>query len=328
MIIKNGNEAVNFFFFLSGFVMVVSNRKFFEDKASVFNKKEFFTKRFARIYPLYLLAIVLLLVFHFGVKKIDTDTVLYRMPFEVAGVQRWLYGGSFNYPGWSISCEFMFYLLFPFLAIYLRKHRQRFTIFAWGYFIKSLLVTLFLSNYLKSPHPQVLVKLAGMFYLNPVLLISIFILGILTGKCFLENKISLFHYTWFNVSVILLSVGIITVAKYYAPNGSGLLKGGLLAPVYFIFLMAVSSFNKVNTAVFSSKPVIFLGEISYGIYILQYPFYVFYTHYLTKIQTWTDLFLFTSALITFAGLLHIAFERPLRNAIIKLVINKVHITRA
>ena len=307
--------------------MVISNAKFFAGNVTSFPIKEFYVKRLARIYPLYLLAILILLAFHFGIKKIDTDTVLYRMPFELTGVQRWFYGGSFNYPGWSISCEFMFYLLFPIIAVYLRGHRTRFTIFAWGYFFISLFISVSLSVYTKTGHSHLLLKLAGTLLLNPVLLISIFMLGVLAGKVFLENKIPILRHSWVNLSVVFFSIVIITVAKYYSPNGSGLLKGGMVAPVYFAFVIAVTSFNKADTTIFSNKLFIFLGEISYGVYIMQYPCYVFYTHFITPITTGTNLLLFILALVAVTSFLHLAFERPLRDGLIKVFTGNAHVTR-
>lgn len=316
-VIKNGFEAVNFFFFISGFVMVLSSARFFAGNEGNFPYKPFYLKRFARIYPLYLLAILLLLAFHFGVKRIDTPTVIYRMPFEMAGVQRWLYGGSFNYPGWSVSCEFMFYLLFPLLAAYLRGKTKLFTGYAWGYFFLSLAATVFISGFLETAHPNWQMKLSYALLFNPILLISIFILGMLAGKCFLDNKHTLFKHTWLNVLLTIASAAIIITVKYAMPNNAGLLRGGMLAPVYFIFIMAVTSFKRSQTSIFSSRLFIFLGEISYALYILQYPFFVFYTRYITLLTTGIQLACFTAGLIGFSCLMHLLVEKPMRNAIVR-----------
>jgi peptidoglycan/LPS O-acetylase OafA/YrhL len=314
-IIKNGNEAVNFFFFISGFVLTISNGKFFNGDKAKFPKKEFYVKRIARIYPLYVLAILMLLSFHYGIKTIDTPTVIYRMPFEIAGVQRWLYAGSFNYPGWSISCEFMFYLLFPFIAQYLRVNRAGFAKLVWVYFFVALIATYALSILIKQNLPMLAGKLVVALYLNPILLISVFLFGVLAGKCFIENKLTFFKNPWNNVLSVVAAAAVIGLAKYYAPNGSVLLKGGALAPVYFVFITAITSFKTDSTRLFSSKLFIFLGEISYGMYIFQYPVYVFYTRYVTKMETGIDLLLFTLALIAFTSLTHILVEKPMRKVI-------------
>jgi len=51
----NGGEAVTFFFFLSGFVMIIANSKYLTGKNLNFSKTDFYIKRFARIYPMYYL---------------------------------------------------------------------------------------------------------------------------------------------------------------------------------------------------------------------------------------------------------------------------------
>ena len=313
-IIKNGGEAVNLFFFISGFVLTISNARYFEGDAP-FQKKAFYVKRFARIYPLYLLAILILLAFHFGIKRIDTPTVIYRMPFEMAGIQKWFYSGSFNYPGWSISCEFFFYLLFPFIAQYLRKYRRGFAWFVWVYYFVALLATNLLSVWVKQDLSSIEKKLVSALYLNPLLLISIFMLGVLAGRYFIENKIVAFKNSAFNLLAFVMAAAAAMLVKYYAPNGWGFLRGGILAPVYFVLILAVTSFRNQESKLLSNSVFIFLGDISYGMYILQYPVYVFYTRYITTITTGLNLLGYCAALICFCSLTHILIEKPLRIAI-------------
>ncbi|OOQ58677.1 acyltransferase family protein [Mucilaginibacter pedocola] len=315
-IIKNGGEAVNLFFFISGFVLTVSNSRFFTSGQATFPLKTFYIKRVARIYPLYLLAIFLLLFFHFVIKRIDTATVLMRMPFEMAGIQRWLYAGSFNYPGWSVSCEVFFYLLFPLLAYYLRRNARGFGILVWVYFIVSLLITQQLAGLLKSPLTGIASKIVGGIYLNPILLISVFMFGMLAGQYFLKSDRPFFKTKALNIVAFLASSAIILAAKYYLPHGSWLLKGGVLAPAYFIFIMAITGFSKAETKVFSSKPFLFLGEASYAMYILQYPVYVFYTRYIIEVKTAPALAGLVLAIIVLASLAHLLVEKPVRDAIV------------
>ncbi|TFF38319.1 acyltransferase family protein [Mucilaginibacter psychrotolerans] len=314
-LIKNGGEAVNLFFFISGFVLTVSNARFFSNKQSQFNKKDFYIKRVARIYPLYILALLLLAAFHYGIKAIDTPSVKYRLPFEVVGIQRWLYAGSFNYPGWSVSCEFFFYLFFPFIAQYLRASRQAFPRLVWLYYFAAVFATYMLSVSVKADLPSVEKKLVVALYLNPLFLISTFLFGVLAGKCFLENSIAFFTRGRNNFIAGIASLAIIVLAKYYAPNGSALLKGGILAPVYFVFILAITSFTKKQARFVTGGACVFLGEISYCMYIVQYPVYVFYTRYIQQVTSFASLFNYTIALICFSSLVHLAVEKPLRKLI-------------
>lgn len=314
--VANGGEAVNFFFFLSGFVMIIANARYFSDKNDYFSRSDFYIKRIARIYPLYLFAILALAAFHYGIKPIDTPSVKYRLFFEVLGLQRWLYAGSFNYPGWTISCEFFFYLLFPFAIVYLHRNPRKFKIFVIGYWVFSCIMTtvlFYLKNASLSHIEKVLIDSA---YLNPVLLISVFLLGMLCGKMFIENKSAFFKNQWNNRVCVLLGATLIFSVKFFIPGDYGLLKAGVLAPVYFVFITAVSSFKKSETRVFNSSLFLFLGEISYGIYILQYPVYTYFIHYIMPVSNGVSLLCFTGTLILVASITFYTIEGPFKRLIL------------
>lgn len=315
--IRNGGEAVNFFFFISGFVMVIANAKYFKSDDASFGRNDFLVKRLARIYPLYVFAILMLAVFHYGIQSIDTASVKYRLPFELLGIQRWLYAGSFNYPGWTISCEFFFYLLFPVAIVYLRKNYARYKSFVWAYFILALIVTNGL-YYATEKHMLggVMNRIAGILYLHPVFEISTFLLGTLCGKVYLDNKSAFFHKTWNNRIAVLLCAVIIFYAKYAFPDNFGLVRAGILSPVYFVFIMSVTSFSQSETKLFNSKLSLFLGEISYGIYIVQYPVYIFYIYYIHKVVDWPTLLLFIACLVAVASITFYLIEKPCKKMIL------------
>jgi peptidoglycan/LPS O-acetylase OafA/YrhL len=317
-LIKNGNEAVNIFFFISGFVLTVSNARFFGNTQSIFPKKEFYIKRIARIYPLYLLSILILLLFHYGVRSIDGPSVKYKVLFELVGVHKWLYVGALNYPDWSISCEIMFYLLFPFIAQYMRRHSNVFTWFVWFYYLVSVAATYMLYPWYKADLPFVTRRLVDAIYMNPLLLISVFMFGMLAGECFINKSISFFNRSRNSLIAAIVTGVVILLAKYYAPHSSSLLKGGLLAPVYFVFIMAITSFKTKHTKFITSRLFIFLGDISYGMYIMQYPLYVFYIHYIQPVATVMALVNYVVALICFASITHLFVEKPLRKVITSL----------
>jgi peptidoglycan/LPS O-acetylase OafA/YrhL len=316
--IKNGNEAVNIFFFISGFVLTVSNARFFSNPQSVFPKKEFYIKRIARIYPLYLLAILILVFFHYGIQAIDGPSVKYKLLFEMVGIQQWLYVGSFNYPDWSVSCEIMFYLLFPFIAQDMRRHSNVFKWFVWFYYLVSVAATYLLYPWYKANLPFLTRRLVDAIYMNPLLLISVFMFGMLAGECFNKQSIPFFNRSRNSLVAAIVAGVVILLAKYYSPHSSALLKGGLLAPVYFVFIMAITSFKTEQTKFITSRLFIFLGDISYGMYIMQYPLYVFYIHYIQPVATLTALINYIVALICFASLTHLFVEKPLRKIITSL----------
>lgn len=116
---QNGNNAVTFFFVLSGFLItyLLLKENF---KTGTISIKTFYIKRMLRIWPLYFLlviigAILLPVVFH--VLKID-----YTMPytfgqtwyyflFFVPGLVTFFFGHHLLEPLWSIGVEEVFYLI-------------------------------------------------------------------------------------------------------------------------------------------------------------------------------------------------------------------------
>lgn len=122
-LVRTGYVAVGIFFVLSGFVLAYTYR-------GEFSARQFWTARIARIYPVYFLGLVLIL------------------PVVVASVLRhmttWLWAGgsglacvlllqswcprtalAWNHPGWSLSVEAFFYLLFPLILLPLKRLAPR-----------------------------------------------------------------------------------------------------------------------------------------------------------------------------------------------------------
>ncbi|UOR02254.1 acyltransferase [Leucobacter allii] len=112
-----GHYGVTFFFVLSGFVLVLSAR------AGTPNST-FYWRRFARIYPSHLVALLLAFpVFYsvapsaeqWWVKPVDPGVMALSFPL----LQGWsrddavLFSG--NPAAWTLSCELFFYAIFPFV---------------------------------------------------------------------------------------------------------------------------------------------------------------------------------------------------------------------
>lgn len=114
-----GPTGVSFFFVLSGFVLTWSHRP--GDRS-----RDFFRRRFARIYPLHLLS------------WLAAGILLTGLGFDLSGagaalsavlLQAWVPSRDVLYamdaPSWSLSCEAFFYALFPFVLPSLTRLRPR-----------------------------------------------------------------------------------------------------------------------------------------------------------------------------------------------------------
>ena len=121
-----GYTGVSFFFLLSGFILSYNYRKI--DFSSALNRRRFYWARVARIYPVYLVSLLIAAPFFWLVLRNAPPVlpVLYEASGVLAplGLHAWVPGAAcaLNCPSWSISTEFFFYLIFPFAfpAIYAR----------------------------------------------------------------------------------------------------------------------------------------------------------------------------------------------------------------
>ncbi|WP_076260281.1 acyltransferase family protein [Intrasporangium flavum] len=100
-----GYVGVTFFFVLSGFVLTYS----WNDAMTA---RDFYVKRLARIYPLHLATIALMLVIDRGEQPLSA-VVANASLVHAWWPQQWM---AYSVVGaaWSLSCEAFFYALFPF----------------------------------------------------------------------------------------------------------------------------------------------------------------------------------------------------------------------
>lgn len=116
-----GYLAVDVFFILSGFVMWLNyGAKFRENRWS--EAPRFWWKRFARIWPLHAAILVAMAAFALLLAGTGRDAAAYplsELPLHLLLLQNWGLTGalSWNHPAWSISTEMAAYVLFPLIAI-------------------------------------------------------------------------------------------------------------------------------------------------------------------------------------------------------------------
>ena len=307
---KQGNIAVSYFFLLSGFIMIIAYHQY--------NKVDFLVyikNRFARIYPVYVLALVILFFFK----------TYYHRPSELGDlflnifmIQSWLPGKalSYNYPAWSIAVEFFFYALFPviFNRYYSKISLKKLAIPILSIFIVSQIIFhlgIFSTYY--QGYPSVSHEL--LFYFPPMHL-SEFLIGNLAGLYFVKNSTK----TSKNLDMWILLLGILFIVILYT-NTYFNFHNGLLALVFIPIILCISANKGHLTNLSKYKPFIFLGEISYGVYILQNPIFAWTRAILKDYNITSETTKFYTSLvllILIAGLSYQFIEAPLRKAIKKL----------
>ncbi|WP_150114837.1 acyltransferase family protein [Chryseobacterium sp. IHB B 17019] len=308
-IFLKANVGVSYFFILSGFIMIVAYHR----KAKI-DYLDFYRNRFARIYPLYVVGLLLFLVTKYS------GFSFYKLFLYLFGIQSWIPGEALvlNFPGWSISVEFLFYLIFPLLYNYFYSKGNKsiwvITILIWitTQVFSNLYVN---SSMFKGPHT---VSYEFVHYF-PLLHINEFLMGNLAGLFFVKN----FRENNYDVIISLIFMAILLSLIFVPLN----FHNGLMAVFFIPLIYFISCNNGILTTIFSLKPLEYLGEISYAIYIVHIP-----VLYILRSVLWDYFQIYESngvfwvyvlVLIFVSALFYQFIEKPLRNYLKKL---KVKIT--
>ncbi len=123
----HGGVAVSIFFVISG--IVFSNIYLDQKNKSTF--KDFFIKRFARLYPLHIITLLLIILIqflffkYFGSYQLYEDNTFYHFFLNIFLILGLGFedGKSFNQPVWSVAIEIYVYFIFFFLISLMKKYR-------------------------------------------------------------------------------------------------------------------------------------------------------------------------------------------------------------
>lgn len=307
-IFNQANVGVSYFFVLSGFVMIIAygNKK----KINFFN---YLKNRLARIYPVYLLAIIIILSLNLF-KNIN----IYDLFLNIFMLQSWVpeKALTLNFPGWSLSVELFFYVSFPILynLFYSNKSLKKITLWIVVFWLVS---QIFYHLIINEKIQFFCYSIKDIKY-YPLMHFNEFLVGNLAGLFFikkLKNKTK--NYIFFIISTLI-------VLLFLLKNKIGLnYHNGILSVIFIPLIILLSLSNDKLTRLISKKFFVFLGEISFGIYILQVPVWLIFSDYrmnkyfgLDKETNFTESFLIrTIILIIFSSLSYLFFEKPIRNKI-------------
>lgn len=304
------NIGVSYFFILSGFVMIIAY-----GRKSKVHPVSYFKNRLARIYPVYLLAILGMMLF---VKVAENKTYSFiDILLNIFAVQSWIpeKAMTVNFPGWSLSVEFLFYALFPFLFNYIyNKFELKKLLFPTIIF---WLISQFFFNWMLKSNFQLGTEkeTTNFLFYFPLMHLNQFIIGNIAGLVFIRYlKNSAKNYDWVLIVISLL----IILALTFKPDIN--YHNGLLAVLFVPFII----FTALNTGFISKisnhKFLVYLGEISYGIYILQIPVYLFTKYFLVNLGVTGDFKIFCGGVVVLlivSALSYHYIETPLREKIKK-----------
>jgi peptidoglycan/LPS O-acetylase OafA/YrhL len=308
-----GYTGVSFFFLLSGFILTYSHAS--EKDFGPHFVKRFYFARFARIYPVYVIALIAsVYVYRYQlVNKIH----LLALVADILMVQTWSIRmvSFFNVPAWSISSEVFFYLVFPWIFLKLRPRTRNRGLAWFAGFWALAMVPPFFAFLFYPGNPWVEGYGLVNFFVRrlPLFALPEFLAGVSLAWLYLLFGQGKRHAA---AASLMSAAGILVVLFFAQHIPVVFLHNGLLLPLFATLLLSLCQDTAISRAL-SSPPLILLGEASYAFYLIHY----FLANLLTGLMHLDTGFRssLTCLAITLpvAIALHLWVERPCRRELLR-----------
>ena len=249
VILQNGPAWVYFYLLLSGFILTYS---FYNNEK--FNIKKFYTSRLAKLYPLYFISLLMICIFT-GFKGKE------KMIIHLFLLQDWVFPKALDYnaAAWYLSALTFLYLLFPILLKLYKKSEKTMIIFSiiiliYGYYIHILFLPL-INN-------EIMHQLFNYF---PLVHIGSFMMGISLCRISMKlKKRKVYSY------LAIIYIIFLTYFMNNIPTGLPYI-GNYITATFIPLIIFLSNDTGFFSKVLDNKLFIFLGSISYSIYIFHIP---------------------------------------------------------
>jgi peptidoglycan/LPS O-acetylase OafA/YrhL len=331
------SQCLAAFFVLSGFVLFYN---YFDRCSTDRERHNFIMARFARILPLYAFTSLffILTVPATSWAAAQGPALLLQFVAKCLALQAWILPDirllSLNPPSWSISTEFFFYLIFPFLLINWERN--------WKAKLGGALGLVGFCAVIATIHkPEIIIYGMGPEYhwllcTNPLARLFEFVLGMATAYAFLKLSkreipstriltvaqffsvvifvISVWASSWLTSHYMRWHAAFYAALTYWFAYTSGALPHAVL-----MFTMAFK--NGAVAAFLSNRVFEYLGRVSFSMFLLHWTVMVWFHEYLPKtwvIEPHLKFILYCVTLTVLSVAAHELIEVPARKAILKI----------
>ena len=164
----------------------------------------------------------------------------------------------------------------------------------------------------------------GLLTYHPALRILTFVAGSFCAVWFLKNTDTLKRLRPFSPYIMVFSVvAIFTFLAVLPMKENSMLNYGLLTPLYFLFVISICNMSGRLNKILSHQWCIFLGDISYGMYILQVPVQMFFINYIMDTKTPLGFTIYLAILLVVSAVSYFHLEKILRDSWNKKLLSKI-----
>ena len=276
----DGETAVSLFFVLSGFILAYVYAP--RSVAGATGRRRFWWARFARVYPLYALSVIVaapigaLAIVQGNPPGIGIAKTAAALVANFGLIQAWhprlVY--TCNLPAWSLSAEAFYYLLFPFLAISVARFTKRI-----GLAICVIAVVYGCSICAPIAVAQIApqgLNLSAVVKYNPLLRLPEFLIGVIAGQLFtgiaVEKRFACARRAGRFAVVAAVAILLLECEPAHLPFGHP----NRFSPLYAMLIYSLAFQTGPLNWLLSSRWLVLAGEASYATYLLHLPLWKYW----------------------------------------------------
>jgi peptidoglycan/LPS O-acetylase OafA/YrhL len=326
-VIGSSYVFVGFFFLISGFVLAYN----YADRP-VLSKRSFYLARLSRVYPVYLLVLLISMPFLLQEWSAHTPHDFYLgLILTPLALQGWnpMLATFWNTVAWTVPAEFMLYAIFPFMLLALGSQARRLAtprrLIAAILVVWLIGITPHIGYTLLNPdhlaHPAD--RFTEAYWLNalkrsPPAYLCTFIAGVLLARLYAILDLNPMRRLLLGVAAFAGLALFFTFAVDRVPYV--LIHGALLLPLFATLLLALTGPNPI-ASIFSSRPLVLFGQTTFALYLLHFNvFEMIHVYHLpehlhvARFDPWISY----AAILLLALAVHNYFETPARRFVFSL----------
>ena len=270
--VNAGYASVSYFILLSGFVLGYNYNA--RARAGELSIARFYKARFTRLYPIYLLSLLLAWRMVPLEWSAHSHTMFWTgMVLSPLLLQGWIpeIATFLNTPAWTMSAESFYYVLFPFMARWPRPERLRghmakmAAVWAVG-LLPGTLYILFNPDGIGHPDRWSYGPWLQALKYTPLPHLASFVFGVLLAE--LDETFARAAHWRFYIGIFgfVATFGLLSLGPRVPYP---LLHDGLLMPLFGCIILGLAGENPLARAL-GIKPLVFVGEASYCLYLLHF----------------------------------------------------------